>query len=78
MKEDAQNPQINASKIPVSGGIAGAFCAVASMAIFLIGIPVLRYLFPGAIVLGCGVALILHFARHKTTGAPWILPATKK
>jgi len=77
MREDPPNPQINASRIPVGGGIAGAFCA-ASMVIFLIGIPVLRYLFPAAVVLGCGVAIILHFIRNKTTGAPWILAATKK
>jgi len=48
------------------------------MVIFLIGIPVLRYLFPAAVVLGCGVAIVLHFIHHKTTGAPWILAATKK
>jgi len=78
MTEDVQNPQINSAKIPVGGGIAGAFCALASMLIFLIGIPMLRYLFPAAVVLGCGVALVLHFIRHKTTGAPWILSAPKK
>lgn len=78
MKEYVQNPQINSAKIPVGGGIAGAFCALASMVIFLIGIPMLRFLFPAAVVLGCGVALVLHFIRHKTTGAPWILSATKK
>ena len=78
MREDAPNPQINVSKIPVGGGIAGAFVVVASMAIFLIGLPVLRYMFPAAVVLGCAVALALHFIRHETPGASWILPATKK
>jgi hypothetical protein len=78
VREDPPNPQINMSKIAVSGGIAGAFFAVSSMAIFLIGIPLLRYMLPAAIVLGCGVALILHFIRHETPGASWILPATKK
>jgi hypothetical protein len=78
MQQDVQNPQINSAKIPVGGGMAGAFCAFASMVIFLIGIPMLRYLFPAAIVLGCGVALVLHFIRHKTVGAAWILPAPKK
>lgn len=77
MKEDTSNPQINASRIPIGGGIAGAFCAAASMVIFLIGIPVLRYLFPAAVILGCGVAIVLHFMRHKPTGAPWILAGTK-
>ena len=78
MKEDTRTPHVNMSKITVGGGIAGAIFAVGSMAIFLIGIPAIRYVFPAAIVLGCGVALVLHFIRHETTGAPWIRSATKK
>ena len=78
MRDDASNPQINVSKIPGGGGIAGAMFAVISTVIFLIGIPALRYMFPAAIILGCGVALILHFIRHETPGASWILPANKK
>jgi hypothetical protein len=46
--------------------------------IFLIGIPALRYFLPAAIVLGCGVALTIHFIRHETPGKPWILAARKK
>jgi len=49
-----------------------------SAAIFLIGIPAIRYVFPAAVVLGCGVAIVLHFIRHETTGAPWIRSATKR
>ena len=78
MREGAATPQINVSKIQGSGGIAGALFAVISTVIFLIGIPALRYFFPAAIVLGCGVALIIHFIRHETPGAPWILSATEK
>jgi hypothetical protein len=78
MTEDTPSPQINVSKIPGGGGVAGAMFAVISTVIFLIGIPALRYMFPAAIVLGCGVALILHFIRHETPGASWILPANKK
>jgi hypothetical protein len=74
MNQVASRPQINLSKIPVGGGIAGAIFALGSMLIFLLGIPVLRYVFPAAVVLGLAVALILHFARHKTTGAAWIPP----
>jgi hypothetical protein len=48
------------------------------MLVILTGIPVLWYLLPPAIVVGCVVAVVLRYARHKTTGAPWILPATKK
>ncbi len=73
MKEDAPKPQINASKLVIGGGIAGVIFTVGSMLIFLIGIPVLRYIFPAAVVLGCAVALILRFIRHETPGAPWIL-----
>jgi len=65
-------PQINVSKIPVGGGIAGALFTVISVLIFLIGIPALRYFLLAAIVLGCGVAIILHFIRHKTPGTSWI------
>ena len=78
MKEDAPRPQINISKIVVGGGIAGTIFAVGSALIFLIGIPALRYFLPAAILLGCGVALIIHFVRHETPGKSWIFPATKK
>jgi hypothetical protein len=79
MKEDTASPQINASKLVVSGGIIGAIFAAGSMSIFLIGIPILRVMFPAAIVLGGAVALILHFRRHdETPGAPWIISATEK
>ncbi|MBZ5729068.1 MAG: hypothetical protein LAP87_29345 [Acidobacteriia bacterium] len=78
MREDTSTPQINVSKIPGGGGIAGALFAVLSTVIFLVGIPAIRYAFPAAIVLGGGVALVLHFKRHETLGASWILSATKK
>jgi len=58
MRESASSPQINVSKITGSGGVAGALFAVISMVIFLIGIPLLRYMFPAAVVLGGAVALI--------------------
>jgi len=78
VREGTSSPQINLAKIPVGGGIAGAIFAVGSTLIFLIGIPALRYFLPAAIVLGCGVALIIHFIRHETPGTSWILPAAKK
>jgi hypothetical protein len=77
MAEEIHNPQINISKIAVGGGIAGAFFAAVSTLIFLMGIPLVRYMFPVALILGGGIALVLHFARHKTPGTPWILPGTK-
>jgi len=78
MSNATPRPQINVSKIVFGGGIAGAIFTAGSMAIFLTGLPVLWYLFPAAIVVGGGVALALHFARHKTPGESWLLSATKK
>ena len=77
MTQDTQSPQINVSSIKAEGGIAGTIFTLASMLIFLIGIPALRYFLPAAIVLGLGVALAIHFIRHETPGKSWILPATK-
>ena len=78
MKDDTSNPQINLSKVAVGGGIAGAIFTIGSMVIFLVGIPLLRYVFPAAIVVGCAVALILHFVRRETPGASWLLSVTEK
>jgi len=78
MSAGTPRPQINISKIVVGGGIAGTIFTLGSMLIFLIGIPALRYFLPAAIVLGCGVALMIHFIRHETPGKSWILSATKK
>ena len=78
MKEEIPRAEINIAKIPGGGGVAGAIFGIGSMVIFLIGIPALRYTFPAAIALGCGVAIALHFVRHEKTGAPWLLSATKK
>lgn len=72
MSDQTQNPQINSAKIPIGGNIIGAIVAAGSMAIFLIGLPVLWYAFPAAIAVGCGVALALRLVRHKTPGASWI------
>jgi hypothetical protein len=60
MAQATQSPQINVSSIKAGGGIAGTIFTLASMLIFLIGIPALRYFLPAAIVLGLVVALIIH------------------
>ena len=73
MDQGSPKPQINLSKIPGAGGIAGALFAFGSMVIFLIGIPRLRFFLLAAIVLGCAVALILRCVRRETPGKPWIL-----
>jgi hypothetical protein len=82
MTDDSPSPQINVSKIPGGGGVAGAMFAISSMLIFLIGIPALRYFLPPAVVLACGVAISIHLFRiifpKETPGTPWILSATKR
>jgi fatty acid desaturase len=78
MSEDTRTPQINSAKIPIGGNMIGAIVAAGSMAIFLIGLPVLWYTFPIAVAVGGGVALGLRSVRHKTLGESWILAAPKK
>jgi len=64
VRESPSTPQINASKMPVGGGVAGALVVISTMLIFLVGIPAMRYFLIGAIVLGCAVAGIIHFSRR--------------
>jgi len=67
-------PQINVSKIPGSGGIAGALFAIGGALILLVGVPRLRLFLVGAAILGCVVAVALRCIRSETPGKPWILP----
>ena len=78
MSDEAQNPQINISKIPMGSGIGGGLAAAGCILIILLGLPELWYFLPAALALGSGIALVLHFIRHKNPGEPWILPAAKK
>jgi hypothetical protein len=78
MKDTIPHAEINAAKVPVDGNVGGMIFAASTVIIFLLGIPLLRYLFPAAIVSGCVIAFILHFIRYETPGAPWILSARKK
>ncbi len=78
MQEDLPYAQINASKIPADRNIGGMIFAAGTVLIFFWGIPLLRYMFPAAIVLGCGIAVALHFVRFTAPGASWILPPASK
>ena len=78
MNDDTARPQINVSKLVVGGGFVGAIFAAGSLAIFLIGVPILRVMFPAAIVLGVAVALVFRFMRYKNPGAPWLLAAIER
>lgn len=77
MSEGTPTPQINVSKIPGGTGIAGALFAIGSMLIFLVAIPRIRFFFVAAVIVGCGIALVLRFIRRETPGRPWILPGTQ-
>jgi hypothetical protein len=60
MKNENPHPGISIHKIPVGAGIAGLIFTVGSLAIFLVGLPVLWYFLAGAVALGLGVAVLLH------------------
>jgi len=64
-KDDGPAPEINMAKIPVSADIGGMIFAAGTVLIFFLGIPVIRYLLPPAIVLGCGIAVGLRFVRDE-------------
>ena len=78
MEDLSPRAEINMSKIPVSGDLAGLFFAAGTVLIFYWGIPVLRYVFPAAIVAGCAIALALHFMRHEHEPTPWIPSSARK
>ena len=61
MDETKPSPEINMSQIRFGGGIAGLIFTLGSMAIFLLGIPVLWDFFALAVALGVGFAVVLHF-----------------
>lgn len=58
--DDPSPPDINMSKIPVGGGVAGLIFTVGCMLIFLLGVPVLWYFFAFAVAAGVGIAVFLH------------------
>ena len=60
MKDNLSYAEINSAKIPVDGNVGGMIFAASTVIIFLLGVPLLRYLFPAAIFAGCGIAFILH------------------
>ena len=59
-------PEINQSRIPVDGNIAGLMYVVGSLVVALIGIPVARWFFFSTITLGliCAVALLAWHNAH--------------
>jgi len=59
MKNGDLHPGVLMHKIPVGAGVAGLIFTIGSLAIFLVGLPVLWYFLAGAIALGIGIAAIL-------------------
>ena len=59
-------PEINQSKIPVDGNIAGLIYVVGSLVVALIGLPVMRWFFFTTIALGlvCAGALLVWHQTH--------------
>jgi hypothetical protein len=54
-------PEINISKIPIGGGVAGLMIALTVIVIALIGIPATRLFLLGSAVLGVIIALVLRW-----------------
>jgi hypothetical protein len=61
--------EINVARVPVDANIGGLMFAAATVIIFLLGIPLLWYLFPAAIGAGVGVAFLLRLMRREAAGA---------
>jgi len=66
MEDEIPRAEINMASIRVGGGIAGLIFTVGSMAVFLIGIPALRYMLPASLVLGCAFAVVFHFSGQRS------------
>jgi hypothetical protein len=72
--KDPSNPQINYSKTPVAGNLAGAVFVLGVIGICVTAFPALWYIGPAAILVGAGVALLLRLSHRKSPGAPWLVP----
>lgn len=62
-------PEINQSRIPVDGNIAGLMYVVGSLVVALIGLPIARWFFVTTVVLGllCAIALLAWRNAHRRT-----------
>ncbi len=69
---------INMAEIQVNGDIPGLIFALATALIFFLGIPAIRWMFPAAVVLGCGIAVVLHFIHHGERDKPLVIVVNPK
>lgn len=65
-------PEINQSRIPVDGNIAGLMYVIGSLVVVLIGLPFMRWFFFMTLTLGllCAVALLVWHRSHPGHGLP--------
>ncbi len=63
--KDLSRAEIDMAKIPADANAGGLIFAIATIVVFLIGIPAIRVLFPAALLAGGATAVILHFLRHE-------------
>ena len=70
VKIDSPRAEIDMAKIPADGNVGGLLFAIGTIAIFLIGIPAIREIFPAAILVGCAIAFFLHFRRQRPKHLP--------
>ena len=61
--------EIDMAKIPADDNVGGLIFAIATVVVFLIGIPAIRVLFAVAVLAGCAIAAMLHFLRREPHGS---------
>jgi hypothetical protein len=64
MDEEISRAEIDLARIPADSNVGGLIFAVATVLIFVIGIPAIRSIFPAIIAAGCGVALVLRLTHR--------------
>lgn len=64
MKSEISRADIDLAKIPADSNAGGLIFTIATILIFLIGIPALRSVFPILLGAGCGAAGIIRFTRR--------------
>ena len=64
MRSETRRADINLASIPADSNAGGLIFAIATILIFVVGIPAIRSVFPILIAAGCGVAAFLRFGRR--------------
>ena len=64
MRNESPRADINLARIPADSNVGGLIFAIATILIFVVGIPAIRSIFPVLIGAGCGVAAILRLTRR--------------